>query len=135
MLHYLRPAVEEGDTAVGVMNNYAVGLLQMTAEYYGKTVILAPGYNPLPEALFWYRRSDKAQRPDADCPFAIMEQQIRQQCANCQITLESERKMCCVECKAAYYCSRDCQITHWKAGHKKDCVKKLKKKLKAAGKL
>lgn len=135
MLHYLRPAVEEGNTAVGVMNNYAVGLLKMTAEYYGDGV-LAPGYSPLPEALFWYRRSDKAQRPDADCPFAIMEQQIRQQCANCQITLESERKMCCVECKAAYYCSRDCQITHWKAGHKKDCVKKLKKKkLKAAGKL
>ena len=118
------------------MDNYAAGLLQMTMEYYGdKAFIFAPGHSPVPEAMFWYRRSDLAQRPDADCVFVKLEQQIRHQCADCQIILGSERKMCCVECKAAYYCSRDCQVTHWKAGHKKDCVKRLKRKLKAAGKL
>ena len=144
MLHYLRPFVEEGNTSKGVMENYAVGLVKMTIEYYspyGDNIVwapgLVPGFSPVPEAMFWYRRSDaRARSPDdVDCPFARMEQKIRERCANCTIPLDRERKMCCVECKAMYYCGRDCQAAHWKAGHKKDCVKKLKKKLKAAGTL
>jgi tetratricopeptide (TPR) repeat protein len=27
----------------------------------------------------------------------------------------------CAKCKAAAYCSKECQIRHWKAGHKRDC--------------
>lgn len=27
----------------------------------------------------------------------------------------------CSRCKCMYYCSRDCQAKHWKAGHKKTC--------------
>ena len=135
MLHYLRPAVEEGNTVVGVMDTYAHGLLKVAVEYYGLDAVFTAGFSPVPEAMFWYRRSDKAQRPDADHPLAQLEGVIRTHCANCEISLESETKMCCVECKTAYYCNRDCQVAHWKAGHKKDCVRKLKKKLKAAGKL
>ena len=30
---------------------------------------------------------------------------------------------------------RECQLAHWKAGYKKDCVKKLKKRLREAGTL
>jgi TPR repeat protein len=138
-LHYLRPAVEEGSADADEMNLFALGLVQVSIKYYGEKGVLAPGYNPVPEALFWYRRSNKARRPDdagsPRSPFPLIEQQIREQCASCKKPLESERKMCCAECKAAYYCGCDCQMAHWKAGHKKDCVKRLKKKLKAAGTL
>jgi hypothetical protein len=27
----------------------------------------------------------------------------------------------CSWCKAVAYCSRDCQVAHWKAGHKEAC--------------
>ena len=139
ILHYLRPAVEGGNTSVGVMDYYALGLFMMGLNYYGdeENVIFAPGHSAVPEALFWYRRSDVARNPvgDGHSVFVQMESAIRENCANCMLSLGHGTKMCCVECKAAYYCDRDCQMAHWKAGHKKDCVRKLKKKLKAAGTL
>lgn len=48
-----------------------------------------------------------------------------QHCANCK-KMESvlgEFKRC-IQCKTVVYCGRDCQKEHWKAGHKKACVKK-----------
>lgn len=42
-------------------------------------------------------------------------------CLNCQINKGSKR---CVRCKNAFYCSRECQVQHWKDGHKKTCLKK-----------
>ena len=27
----------------------------------------------------------------------------------------------CSQCKHAHYCSKECQVTHWKAGHKAEC--------------
>ena len=27
----------------------------------------------------------------------------------------------CAQCKAAYYCSKECQVGHWKSGHKEVC--------------
>lgn len=27
----------------------------------------------------------------------------------------------CARCKTALYCSKDCQVKHWKSGHSKDC--------------
>jgi len=28
----------------------------------------------------------------------------------------------CAKCHRASYCSRKCQVKHWKAGHKKECI-------------
>ena len=136
MLHYLRPAVEEGkNTSAGVTGNYALGLIREANEYYGKKGSLAPGYNPVPEALFWYRRCSGKEETAADHPLVRFEREVRKNCAHCQMDLPEDKPSCCVECRAAYYCSRDCQVAHWRAGHKKDCVKKLKQRLGAEGKL
>ena len=139
MLHYLRPAVEGGSASSEEMDVIAVGLVNLSLEYYGEKGYMALGHCPLPEALFWHRRSNAARRPDdADSPrspFTRIERAIREICAQCHADLPEGKKSCCVECKAAYYCNRDCQMAHWKAGHKKDCVRKLKKRLKAAGTL
>ena len=138
MLHYLRPAVEGGESNMAFVDNYAMGLFDVAAEYYGKKVIWTPGQSPIPEALFLRRRSSRKERKeqhDDDNPFVLLEHEIREKCAHCRAHLPEGKKLCCVECKAAYYCNRDCQVAHWKAGHKKDCVKRLKKKLRAEGKL
>ena len=130
MLYYLRPIVEEGNASLIATAKYGAGLFKMAIEYYGKDVIFAAGHCPVPETLFWHRRSSRKE-----VLFVRLERVIREQCAHCRADLLEGNQSCCVECRAAYYCSRNCQVAHWKAGHKKDCVKKLKKKLKAAGEL
>ena len=135
MLHYLRPAVVEGNATVQSMNLYAMGLYGVAIEYYGKKVVWETGHSPVPEALFWYRQCSRSGELDAGHPFVKLERAIRNCCAHCRAKLPEGKRSCCVECKAAFYCGRNCQMSHWKAGHKQDCVKKLKKKLRAEGKL
>ena len=138
MLHYLRPAVEDGNTSAEVIGNFGLGLIYAAESYYGAYYAFVPGQSPVPEALFWHRQySSKSSKkePDMNDPLVRLERVIHKHCAHCRANLPEGKRSCCVECKAAYYCNRDCQMAHWKAGHKKDCVKKLKKKLKAAGTL
>lgn len=40
-------------------------------------------------------------------------------CAYCQ--KKGEKLMMCGKCKIVRYCSRDCQVSHFKKGHKNDC--------------
>jgi hypothetical protein len=42
-------------------------------------------------------------------------------CASCDSPIPTGEKKCCARCKVNYYCSRDCQKAHWKAGHKLMC--------------
>ena len=135
MLHYLRPAVVEGNATVQSMNLYALGLYGVAIEYYGKKVVWETGHNPVPEALFWYRQCRRSGELAAGHPFVKLESSIRICCAHCRAKLPEGKRSCCVECKATFYCDRNCQMSHWKAGHKKDCIRKLKKKLRAEGKL
>ena len=41
-------------------------------------------------------------------------------CAGCNKSGATSR---CSQCKKVYYCNRDCQVKHWKNGHKKQCQK------------
>ncbi|GLC53236.1 hypothetical protein PLESTB_000722900 [Pleodorina starrii] len=42
------------------------------------------------------------------------------QCAGCKKLFH--KAMACGKCKQVWYCGRDCQLAHWKAGHKKECA-------------
>ena len=43
-------------------------------------------------------------------------------CANCgKDALADEKFKQCSKCKSQWYCSKECQVEAWKAGHKKDC--------------
>ena len=43
-------------------------------------------------------------------------------CAHCGINAPSLKA--CSRCKITSYCSKECQVAHWKSGHKSDCGKK-----------
>jgi hypothetical protein len=46
-------------------------------------------------------------------------QEFKANCVHCQATGVVTFK--CGKCRVATYCSKDCQVAHWKAGHKKEC--------------
>lgn len=133
--HYLRPAAEAGDESS--MAKYGLALIFISCKYYAFNFFI-PGYNPFPEALFWFRRSKKKGYQDSKIAemFTATNQLIRSKWSHCLKRLSSEKpRWRCAECQATYYCCSECQVANWKAGHKRDCIRKLKKRLKAAGKL
>ena len=52
---------------------------------------------------------------------------MKRKCTNCGKPnlhgVAKETLRACIICKAAYYCGKECQTYHWKAGHKIDCIK------------
>ena len=46
----------------------------------------------------------------------------KNRCANCKhVSEKNDQFKSCARCKAFHYCSKKCQVEHWKAGHKVDC--------------
>jgi len=134
-VYYMKPALEESECiSPQVMVFYAQLLWDLSGSYFPDYEFAPSGENGLPEALFWYRRAH-AKSMDAETVelFGSYESKVKEMCACCYKPLSTDKSKCCVECKAVYYCSRECQATDWKAGHKKDCVKSLKKRLRATG--
>jgi len=60
----------------------------------------------------------------ADAPKKKLAASQSRECGNCGVSEEAHGKplSACSRCKLAYYCGRECQATHWKAGHKQFCV-------------
>jgi TPR repeat protein len=45
-------------------------------------------------------------------------------CANCGTPKTTRRPLhACSQCHTTQYCNRDCQMTHWKGGHKRECTR------------
>jgi len=128
-LYYMKPAIEESELPPSAMVFYAKLLWGLSGSQ-----IAPSGDNSVPEALFWYRRAH-AESMDAESVQLLdsAESSVKTFCACCYKALSTDKPKCCVECRAVCYCSRECQAADWKAGHKKDCVKSLKKRLRATG--
>eukprot|EP00562_Extubocellulus_spinifer_P034045 CAMPEP_0178691580 /NCGR_PEP_ID=MMETSP0699-20121125/6722_1 /TAXON_ID=265572 /ORGANISM="Extubocellulus spinifer, Strain CCMP396" /LENGTH=176 /DNA_ID=CAMNT_0020336869 /DNA_START=72 /DNA_END=600 /DNA_ORIENTATION=- len=110
-VYYLKPVIENNhECPPDIMRLYASFLIDISSTYYPDCVIFPSGDNNWPEALFWYRRAI-AQLTDAEAiPFVeSYESTIRELCACCYKPLITDKPKCCTECKAVYYCSRECQ--------------------------
>ena len=76
----------------------------------------------MPSAFFWLRKSRDMGYSKARKVLKEWESVGQSRCDNCS----KEAKACekfkqCSKCKAQCYCSKECQVEAWKAGHKKDC--------------
>jgi TPR repeat protein len=124
-LHWNKKAAEGGNATA--MANYAGNLLGTAAMRYMGRVDLA-GKSVVPEVLYWSRKAVAAGYADAESLMAQMEASISNVCASCEMKAATaaspETFQRCTQCKAAYYCGKDCQMAHWKKGHKWDCVNK-----------
>ena len=98
---------------------YSQALLMIDLEFFEGHSYLSPGYNPVPKALHMAR---KAAIPQIT---ATYEARFQCKCANCNKQAPQGGKFNrCGKCKATWYCSRECQVDSWKAGHKFDCKQK-----------
>jgi len=44
-------------------------------------------------------------------------------CGSCKKALGTDGGMQCTGCRTVAYCGKDCQLAHWKSGHKQECAK------------
>jgi len=82
-------------------------------------------YNELPQDNLIGRRKEYIVDNNNEIE-TLKEIAVRRQCGNplCNHVENDVKFKVCGRCKAFKYCSQDCQITHWKGGHKSNCVQK-----------
>jgi TPR repeat protein len=116
-LYWNKKSADQGNATA--MANYGRNLLSVAIAKYQENVEVV-GHNPIPESLYWVRKSVAAGCMDAKSLLDHLEKVIGAGCANCRkVAVELQH---CSRCKAAMYCGIHCQKLHWKAGHKMDCV-------------
>ena len=81
-----------------------------------------PGFNVAPAAFFWLRKSRDMGYNLAWERLKEWESYGQRYCANCSKEAKAGEKFKqCSKCRSQWYCSKECQVEAWKAGHKKDC--------------
>ena len=83
------------------------------------------------EALKWYQKAANQGHIGAKAAFERLKLKQKDSaasvpaspstgCANCGISTANLRG--CSRCKAIFYCSKECQVAHWKSEHKAACM-------------
>lgn len=100
------------------------GLSQQIAMYSAKQYwfkhtsgIVYPGYSTLPLAK---QLETKYNIRESDSSIFIQHWKDRCALATCKKKNEGTMKVC-TGCRVFYFCDKDCQRKHWKAGHKREC--------------
>ncbi len=120
--HYTGKNLED---AYSVCCSSFSSLVLVNERYEG--IFEIPGHSPIPMFLFWGRRALEGDLPveaedELTNNISMIEDQQKNLCANCRKEAESSSFKRCMQCLGAWYCGKECQVQHWKAGHKIDCV-------------
>ena len=100
---------------------YSEALVDLSKHLYNSRDKI-PGFNVAPAAFFWLRKSRDMGYNDARMMMKEWESVGQRYCHNCSKEVKTGEKFKqCSKCKAQWYCSKECQVEAWKAGHKKDC--------------
>ena len=117
--YYSNIAASE-DTSGKASYFYAVALESLTDHLHDQTFL--PGSNVAPAMFFWLRKSCDLGYHEARKMLKNWESDWQRVCANCSKEAETgEKCKQCSKCKAQWYCSKECQVEAWRAGHKQDC--------------
>eukprot|EP00984_Skeletonema_dohrnii_P021943 scaffold11070_cov164-Skeletonema_dohrnii-CCMP3373.AAC.2 len=125
---YFEDAVE-GDPCTPVSAfNLSLALFHLSFKRY-EGILEIPGHSPIPKSLFWARRALEGDLPvetnDSVIKFiSMVENEAKSHCTNCRKEAGCSSFKRCVRCLGAWYCGKECQVQHWKAGHKLDCIKR-----------
>ena len=118
--YYLNIAANKGVDGIACYL-YSIVLGKLSQHLHNSQVEI-PGSNVVPAAFSWLRRSRDLGYNDARGRLKELESNVQSYCANCSKEAKTgDNFKQCSKCKAQWYCSKECQVEAWKAGHKKDC--------------
>ena len=128
--------VQQCDDILRVRYGYDVYAVLMKTDFES---VKEPGIEALhdcknlPEAMQWLRLAAKQNAMDGLAKTALeeIEAHIRHICQGCN---KMRDEGCddkpyqpytkrCSKCQSAFYCSRECQMAHWKRSHKHTCCR------------
>ena len=113
-------SADQGENTTAMMNAGAT-MMKIAQMRYGDISIV--GHSPVPRAFCWLKRADKLGESDARMIMQQIEGNCKSSCAQCNKSASVAKLTRCAKCKLFHYCGKQCQIAHWKAGHKLDCIK------------
>eukprot|EP00985_Skeletonema_marinoi_P001503 scaffold595_cov75-Skeletonema_marinoi.AAC.1 len=122
--HYLGLAVKNGTAAFHGLTEfkYSEALVQQNENLYPYHLT---GFNAIPRAVFWLRNSLTAGHSAAKNVINNFESREKGKCSACNASEDEaaagKKFLRCGRCKLYYYCSKECQMEAWNAGHKVDC--------------
>jgi TPR repeat protein len=118
-IYWMRQAATRGFLSAG--NRLASCLIRAKTKVFGAPDVV--GYSAMPEAFFWFKSPLRSVDPDTGRPWSNADfEVISKMCGCCSKKATSTVVMKrCARCQAIGYCSQDCQVRHWKLGHKTDC--------------
>ena len=124
-LFYLEEAARKGERCRSLYMYIAACLMERYEHNYGRVDFMIPGYSPIPRVFALYRKSAELGVTHSKEVQAQLEAHMKKMCANCgkEANTISVGLKACVRCRSSWYCGKECQTEHWKAGHKSDCVK------------
>lgn len=121
-LRWWRKAADQGDAQaqynLGVMSHIGQGLQIdfLTSQQY-LTLAAAQGHK---RAKAFLIKAFPERAPATKLPSMFSS---AASCAYCGVAAANLKA--CTRCRRVVYCGRDCQVAHWKAGHKKGCCSLL----------
>ena len=117
--YYLNIAATEGNNGAASFF-YSQSLLSLGAQLHLGNI--GNRTDPTPAAFFWMRKSRDMGFAGALERLKEMESSGQYFCGNCYKEAEAGEKFKqCSKCRALWYCSKECQVEAWRAGHKQDC--------------
>ena len=120
--------MEEGDPCNPVSAfNLSLALYRLGLDRFERIMDI-PGHSPIPKSLFWARRALKGdptvETNDLVIKFiSMVENEAKSHWTNSRKEAGSSPLKRCIRFLGAWYCGKECQVQHWKAGNKFDCIK------------
>eukprot|EP00985_Skeletonema_marinoi_P005077 scaffold2191_cov92-Skeletonema_marinoi.AAC.10 len=138
--YYLEGHVKESEKQCSFIASYAymylaACLMELHECTFGRNVpdYSVPGYSSVPRAISLYRKAIKLGigNPNEYSQHSkeVLESMVTQLsrfCGNCGVASKDilgGKLKACGRCHSTWYCGKECQTEHWKAGHKSDCVR------------
>eukprot|EP00984_Skeletonema_dohrnii_P015885 scaffold6970_cov82-Skeletonema_dohrnii-CCMP3373.AAC.2 len=138
--YYLEEHVKECEKQCAYLGSdsymyLAACLMELQERTFGRNITeySIPGYSSVPRAisLYW-----KAVKLGIDSPNKYAQHsrevlknllsKLKRFCGHCGVASEDIPEgmlKACGRCHSTWYCGKECQTEHWKAGHKRDCVR------------
>ena len=115
---FLRAAKQGNVEAMICAGKYLMKFSELKKDYS------IPGCNRLPRAACWFQKAAKLGNEEAAQLMHTIRSDYSMFCANlgCDKHQTGRQLFRCSKCKVMHYCSKECQIRHWKRGHKNECI-------------